>query len=286
MLPDVEALLARLRAQAGEAADEAPVDEPGAAAPPRAAARRAEGVVAARVRARGGPAAPALWGLVHETGSTGVLVHGAALGGRASARRDDLLDLLAASLDAGGGPHAFFMNTWAAGLAYSNGLRAAPLWGRASYYAERCPDLAQTMRFVVDLARDPARHEDPWLLEYALAQLVSGTRVTDRVEARARGMAADLVDGLTPEVVRAQREALLALARAEGAWAEVGARRLPALRRVLVGLGAPEGGRAAHEGVLLAIGPERLLAGWEAYVRASEPGEAVHRIWPADLWLA
>ncbi|MCO5167708.1 MAG: hypothetical protein M9894_15280 [Planctomycetes bacterium] len=284
LLPDVERLLARVRERAGEQPPAAPPDL--RARPPRRVARLPEGVVAARVRARGGDAAPTLWGLVHETGSTGVLVHGAALGGRASAARDDLLDLLAASLDAGGGPHAFFMNTWAAGLAYSNGLRAAPLWGRASYYAERCPDLAQTMRFVIDLARDPARHRDPWLLEYALAQLVTGTRVTDRFEARARGMASDLADGITPEAVRAQREALLALARDEGAWAEVERRRLPALRRVLVGAGAPPGGRVAHESVLLAIAPERLLASWEAYVRATEPGEEVLRIWPGDFWLS
>lgn len=306
--PDVERLLGRVREASGEppatgvdVAGTPPVTVDAVdhllaalrARPERRTARRAggrgAGVVTARARARAGlPAdgeAPALWGLVHETGSTGVLVLSADLGGQASVARDDLLDLLSASIGAGGGPHAFFMNTWAAGLAYSNGLRAAPVWGRVSYYAERCPDLVQTMRFVVDLARDPARHDDPWLLEYALAQLVTGTRVGDRFEARARGMASDLTDGVLPERVRAQREALLDLARGAGAWAAVAPRRLDALRRVLVGLGAPPDGRAAHGSVLLAIAPERLLAGWSEHVQASEPEAAVHRVWPADFWL-
>lgn len=295
LLPDVERMLADVRERAGELAPDAttsPSHDDLLAAfrsrPARRVPQRLDGVVDARLRARGG-APGAFFGLVHETGSTGVLVHGADLGPRATATsvpaRDDLLDLLAASADAGGGPHAFFMNTWAAGLAYSNGLRAAPLWGRLSYYAERCPDPGQTMRFVVGLAQDDARHDDPWLIEYALAQLVTGTRVTDRFEARARGMASDLADGVLPEVVRAQREALLALGRAPDTWPALAGRRLAALRRVLVGLGAPVPDRAAHASVLLTIAPERLLAAWESYVRASEPDATVHRVWPSDFWL-
>lgn len=293
LLPDVERLLAGIRERAGEPApaSSTPSHDDLLAAlrarPARRVAHRVDGVVDARIRVRGG-APGAMFGLVHETGSTGVLVHGADLGARATtspAEREDLLDLLAASADAGGGPHAFFMNTWAAGLAYSNGLRAAPLWGRISYYAERCPDLGQTMRFVVGLTSDEARHDDPWLIEYALAQLVTGTRVTDRFEARARGMASDLADGMLPDVVRAQREALLALGRAPGTWPALAGRRLAALRRVLVGLGAPAPDRAAHASVLLAIAPERLLAAWESYVRATEPDATVHRVWPADFWL-
>lgn len=257
-------------------------------------------VVAARALTRsGGTAPPAFWGLVHEAASTGVLVLAADAGPSAeppppgarrtipapTTDREALLDLLAASVDAGGGPHAFFMRTWAAGLAYSNGLRVAPLWGRTSYYAERCPDLVQTMRFVVGLAKDDARYQDPWLAEYALAQLVTGTRVTDRFESRARAWATDLEDGLLPDLVRRQREALLALRDAPDLQATLARRRLGLLRRTLVGLGPPDRPRDELHTVHLAIAPERLLAPWEAWVQADEPGQRVHRLWPADFWV-
>lgn len=258
-----------------------------------------EPLALARVRARQGDVGSAShWGLVHAGASTGVLVHGADLGpggawgpgGRSpgpspATDRDDLLDLLAGSLDAGGGPQAFFMRTWAAGLAYSNGLRVGSLWGRISYYAERCPDLVQTQRFVVELAKDEARYDDPWLVEYALAQLVGSSRAADRLESRARAWAADAVDGLRPEAVAAQRQALLALREEPGLVDLLAARRLPLLRRALVGLGAPTPARDRLSSVFLAIGPERLLGPWAGWLEASEPGERLLRIWPADLWV-
>lgn len=240
--------------------------------------------VSARVRARAGDGLePVHWGLVHETASTATLVLASQLTGFASDEREALLDMLAGSLDAGGGPHAFFMRTWGAGLAYSNGLRVMPLLGRVSYYAERCPDPAQTMRFVLDLARDEARLSAPGLIDYALAQLVGASRAADRFESRARAQAADLEDGLTPERIAAQRRALLALAREPGLQAELLRRRTAVLGRVLPGLGPTA--REHHDAVHLVIGPERLLGEWEELIARSEPGERVARIWPADLWL-
>jgi hypothetical protein len=53
---------------------------------------------------------------------------------------------------------------------------------------------------------------------------------------------------------------------------------------VLVGLGKPS--RAQPGGVFLTIGPERLLAGYEGYVRQVEgDAERVYRIYPSDFWI-
>ena len=41
-----------------------------------------------------------------------------------------------------------------AGLAYSNGLRSSDSQGRVGYYAERTPELPQTVRFVVGVIKD------------------------------------------------------------------------------------------------------------------------------------
>ena len=81
--------------------------------------------------------------------------------------REALLRYLASKLYAGRGAHGLFMKTWAAGLAYSNGIRGSAEAGRVGYYAERCPDLAQTLGFVTEQL-DRAK-PDPALVEYALA---------------------------------------------------------------------------------------------------------------------
>lgn len=246
-------------------------------------------LVSDRVRARAAAAGgglgldPVHWGLVHETGSTATLVLSAELCPFATRQREALLDMLAGSLDAGGGPHGFFMRTWGAGLAYSNGLRVMPLLGRVSYYAERCPDPAQTMRFVLELARDERRLASPALVDYALAQLVGASRAADRFESRVRAQAADLEDGLTPARVAAQREALLALAREPGLHEELLRRRAAVLGRVLPGLGDPA--RAHPDAVHLAIAPQRLLGEWERLIGEHEPDERLACIWPADFWL-
>ena len=242
-------------------------------------------VVDQRVQARSGDARrPVHLGLVSETASSGVFVLSAELAEPVSTDPEHLVDLLAGSIDGGSGPHAFFMNTWAAGLAYSNGLRPSPLDGRINYYAERCPDLVQTMKFVVGLAQDADRHDDAYLAEYALAQVVSRHRMSDRFESRARAMAADLLAGITPDRVRAQRTALLALREQADLWERVSARHLPVTGRVLVGLGARS--REQPGGVFLTIAPERLLKTWEGYVQEVEGAEErVHRLYPADLWV-
>jgi Zn-dependent M16 (insulinase) family peptidase len=227
---------------------------------------------------------PVHYGLVHEASSSGVFVFSAGLGAPLAADPQALRGLLAGSIDSGAGPHALFMRTWGAGLAYSNGLRGSPLWGRVSYYAERCPDPVATMRFVVALATDAERASDPALLDYALAQLVGVHRMADRFETRARAQANDLQDGLSPERVRAQRDALLLLRHQPDTWQQVLARHREVVGRVLVGLGSPA--REQPDAVFLTIAPERLLAEWEAYVREVEgPQERVFRLYPADLWV-
>ena len=226
--------------------------------------------------------APVHFGLVHPAGSSGVCVFGAPLGEPLGYGRDDLLTHLAAALDTGAGPHSFFMRTWGAGLAYSNGVRPSPSWGRMSYYAERCPDPAQTMRFVIDLARDPARHGNG-LSDYALAQLVSAHRQSQHLATRARAAAADLLDRRPPSAIRRQREALLALRQDPDLWEAVRARYEAAVGTVLVGLGPKS---RDVDGVFLTIANDALLDSWERYVREVEgEDEWVARIYPADYWL-
>ncbi|HEX6178692.1 MAG TPA: hypothetical protein VF057_10065, partial [Thermoanaerobaculia bacterium] len=85
--------------------------------------------------------------------------------------KEKQLDFLASRLHAGYGAHGIFLKTIGAGLAYSNGLRATVASGRMGYYAERTPELPQTVRFVVNELKTAPR--DPGLADYAVAQVFS-----------------------------------------------------------------------------------------------------------------
>ena len=126
-----------------------------------------------------------------------------------AADKDKLLDYLATRLYGGGGSHGVFSKTVGAGLAYSNGLRGSVSSGRVGYYAERTPELPQTVRFVIGVIKDGQR--DPSLGEYVMAQAFGESRASQTYEARAEGIAADLADGQPPEAVRRFRTAILAL---------------------------------------------------------------------------
>src|SRR5262249_45972259 len=60
--------------------------------------------------------------------------------------REQLLEYLASKVFAGAGPHSVFTRTIGAGLAYSNGVNSSVHDGYATYYAERAPEVLQTLR--------------------------------------------------------------------------------------------------------------------------------------------
>ncbi|MEE8577843.1 MAG: insulinase family protein, partial [candidate division Zixibacteria bacterium] len=103
-------------------------------------------VVHSRLRARtSDEVKPVYVGLVKESTRNGLVSNSAPTASFYDSDPNTLLDFLAARLYGGGGAHSMFMKTWAAGLAYSNGLRSNQYTGRLSYYAERCPSLVQTV---------------------------------------------------------------------------------------------------------------------------------------------
>jgi hypothetical protein len=199
------------------------------------------------------------------------------------ADRDDevLLRYLAGNLYAGHGAHGLFMKTWAAGLAYSNGVRPRPAEGRLYYYAERSPRLPDTLRFVGDQLGDA--EVTPAILEYAVAQAFT-SRGADPYEERAAAHAADLADGVQPETVRGFRERILALRRRPDLRAAV-EQRVEAVHGALLPGYGPASLRRP-EVVYFFSGPEAQLAALEAWLREREgPETRVERIYPRDFWL-
>ena len=253
-------------------------------APHMKAPYRDVAIIRERLRQRDPEAAqPVFVGLVNPNSQSGVFLHSAPLASYADVDAKRLTDFLATNLYGGRGAHGIFMKTWAAGLAYSNGIRARPATGRLSYYAERTPELPQTLRFVIDELKK-AGTPDPALVEYAIAEAFGETRAAAPYETRGEAMAADLADGLTPAVVAQFRKAILELRRMPDLGAELGRRISPAYGAVLPGFGL----RAADvaDGVYMVIGPEKQLAAWEEYLMTVEgAGARLYRLYPRDFWI-
>jgi hypothetical protein len=239
-------------------------------------------VVDERLRQREPSAAKPIYvGLVNDNTRSGVFINSAPCASFEDSDSDVLKKFLSARLFGGGGAHSMFMKTWGAGMAYSNGLRSNEFTGRLVYYAERCPDLAQTMQFVVNELRSAPR--DPSLGEYAVAQAFSVYRSGSRYEARGEAMAADLADDLTPDKVRRFRQSILEL------------RRDPNLPQTLYdimedtyGTVLPGYGPTAdkiEDGVFFIIGPEAQFKSYENYLKSVEGDMPLYRLYPRDFWL-
>jgi len=224
---------------------------------------------------------PVYVGLVNENTRNGTVVFTARLAEPWQADREAVLQALTGRLFGGGGGHGFFMRTWAAGLAYSNGFGYQENAGLASYYAERCPDVAETLRFVVGVLGDTEL--DGALEDYCMAGLFGRSRAAGSYESRARGMAADLVDGQGSEKERAFREQALELRRWGELMPDMKSRMAEVYGCVLPGYGAPLA--ESRDGVFFLIGPEEQFRSLESYVASVEGPPPVHRLYPRDFWL-
>ena len=210
-----------------------------------------------------------------------MLIHNAEFAPEYDAETEAVLDCLAGKMYGGGGAHSMFMKTWGAGLAYSNGVSANQTSGRVGYYAERCPDVAQTMGFVVGQLKSSA--EDPSLAGYSVAQVFRRSRAMGRYEMRGQAMAADLADGYTPERVSSYRGKVLEVSRDENLYAELSSRMEKVYGKVLIGYGPQLA--ESDDGYFFLIGPEEQFASLEKYIAETEGEQTIQRLYPRDFWM-
>jgi Zn-dependent M16 (insulinase) family peptidase len=244
------------------------------------AARLIDTSILARASEKG---APIYVGLVNPNTQGGVFLNSAPAASYFDAdNRELMLDLLASRLYAGGGAHGIFIKTWGAGLAYSNGFRGSPGIGRIGYYAERTPELPQTLRFVIDELKKAK--PDPGLVEYAVAVVFGAFRSASPYEVRGEAMATDIADGMTADVIRRFRQSILALRRDPKVADELFKRMNSVYGRVLPGLGVKA--RDVKDGVFYVIGPEKQITAYEQYLKTVEGAEArIYRVYPRDYWM-
>ena len=246
---------------------------------PAAAPAKPEAPFRARLAARDPKAKqPTFVGLVVPSTSSGVFLNLAPTVYYTDTADEQVLDYLASNLYTGHGAHSIFMKTWAAGLAYSNGLRPRLSEGVLYYYAERCPVLPQTLRFVIEQLEKAK--PDASIARYAIAKAFD-SRVASGFEARASAMAANLVDELTPEVVRTFRTRVLESAKRPDLAQQLFGRMEAVYGKVLPGYG-----KLDPNGVYFVIGPEKQMAAYQDYLRAAVGKDAtLHRIYPRDFWI-
>lgn len=240
---------------------------------------RAEQVLRDRLAQRDPKAtAPTFVGLVVPSTSSGVFLNLAPNTHYTSTDDKQILDYLTSNLYTGHGAHSIFMKTWAAGLAYSNGLRPRLAEGTLTYYAERCPLLPQTLRFVIDQLNKAK--PDPNIARYAIAKAFD-SRVAMGFETRASAMASNLVDDMTPDVVRSFRTRVLDAAKRPDLANELFGRMEAVYGKVLPGYGKPDAGA-----VYFVIGPEKQMAAYQDYLKAAVGKDAtLHRLYPRDFWI-
>lgn len=196
--------------------------------------------------------------------------------------REKQLDYLASRLHSGYGAHGIFLKTLANGLAYSNGLRASVQSGRMGYYAERTPEIPQTVKFVVDTLKSSER--DPRLADYSIAQVFGETRAAATYENRAENMAADLADNQSPDQVKKFRQSILELRKDPELGNKLFDRKDAVYGRLLPGYNVK--GKDVPGAVYFTIGPDKQLDAWEAYVRGAEgPDTKLVRLYPRDFWM-
>jgi Zn-dependent M16 (insulinase) family peptidase len=219
-------------------------------------------------------------GYVREDSSTGNIVITAKGPDYRELDPEALVEVLAAKLLAGTGPHTWYKKTWEAGLAYGNGLDVRPRDGTILYYADRCPSVQATLAFVRALTQDISRITDQSSIDYAFAQVFAFSRAAQSLTARGEAMATDLTEGMAPARIKRFSQALLRLRTDQ--------RLLERVREALPGVVAkvrpgPEYplAKAAAQSLFFFIAPEPQLNAVEAEL----PGMPLYRLWPSDFWL-
>jgi hypothetical protein len=190
--------------------------------------------------------------------------------------RSKQLDYLTSRLYAGYGAHGIFLKTLAAGLAYSNGIRASVGGARSGYYAERTPEIPQTVGFVVNTIK--TAQKDPRLGDYAVAQVFGESRAGLPYEARAEGIASDLADDQPPDQVRKFRQSILELRKDSSLSDQLFSRKDAVYARLLPGYTS---GAEVPGGIYFAIGADKQLEAWDRYLG----GGKLWRLYPRDFWM-
>jgi hypothetical protein len=96
-------------------------------------------------------------------------------------------------------------------------------------------------------------------------------------------MAANLADGVTPEIVSRFHREILSLRNTPELAGTLFKRMQDVYAQVLPGL---KKGKTAEDPIYFVIGPEKQFAAWEEYLKSVEGAEVrFYRLYPRDFWM-
>lgn len=224
---------------------------------------------------------PMFVGLIAPNMSGGVFINTAPLAKYTDTDREKQLDFLASKIYGGSGTQSVYTKTLNAGLAYSNGVGSSPDSGMFSYYAERTPELPQTLRYIIDEIKKP--YADKGIADYAIA-LSFSSRAANPYESRGEAMASNLADGITPEMVTKFRRGLLELRKMPNLTEELVKRKDKVYETILPGYGVK--GKDIAGANYFVIGSEKQMVAYDAYLKTTNNADTpLYRIYPRDFWL-
>jgi len=227
---------------------------------------------------RGGVAEKSFVALVNPDGTTGVHMNRAVINDIHTYCDEDIMKTMASKLLGGSGPRGLFMQTWRAGLAYSNGFNASLESGTVRYYAERCPDLTQTMAFVRDTLVHTPRDKE--LIKNVLPSFFY-TFEADGFIDRALIMAGLLTDGRRPDLYKKLRQRILMLSRQDDFDEKVFSRINDWAALVIPGLRPDK----PFGGIVYIIANEAQIKRYEEYLKKEAGAGEIVMLYPRDYWM-
>jgi Zn-dependent M16 (insulinase) family peptidase len=224
---------------------------------------------------------PVFIGLINPDSPTGVFINSAPLVSIRDTDKQHLLEYLAAALYGGAGKQSVYTKSTGAGLSYSTGVGENPYSGRFSYYAERTPELPQTLKFVIHEVKNAP--VDSNVSDYVIASAFR-SNAGSAYESRGEAMAGWLTDGQTPDLVRNFRSGILKLRKDKQLVSEIYGYKQMAYEKILPGYGIPS--KDVKGGVFFVIGPEKQMQLYEGYLKSVDGKEAqLYRLYPRDYWM-
>jgi hypothetical protein len=223
--------------------------------------------------------APAQIGFVYNEGTTANLVFYSTFSGLKQRSPEHIKRVIASKLMSGGGPHTFYMRTWEAGLAYSNGVNSDLRDGLLSYYADRVPSVPSLVKLIEGLGISMASLNDRSYLNYSISQMFKSREMLPFIE-RARLLDTDLQDGITLSDYRKYFSSVLKMTKDPSLWDEIRQLTGQAIAPVMVGANCGDC-QTRQRSLFFIVGPDKQLNDAAAVF----PGQRLFKLWRSDFWL-
>jgi len=222
---------------------------------------------------------PKYIGIALDQLSTGNLVFFAKAPQYTSEKEEDLIKMMSLKLFEGTGPHSLFMQTWQEGLAYGNYTSYSETNGEIFYYADTCPNILSTIKFVKHkTSSNLSQFNDPYYLDYILTNYFNTNHASKGNIVRGNLNWYNDFIGHKPAKIKSFRKRLLKL-RSRADTIERVIKALPSTINTVI-LDRPNDMKRQAKSLFIMIAPISQIKA----VEKSITPHPITYVWPADFW--